>query len=242
MFKKTMISNLSLLLLFSISVNAEDNIEDNKFIEKIESGSVFKVSDLNSDIITQTHTEKQSFYINVISKSYMPSLKLEYNDDSYNNKHYLSASEIELNKDIYSIDVNLKYGDIVSYYTLPSVNNFGLSLGMGLRQYVSDIEYSKDNLREHNNLNFTVPLSYIDLFYNLNDTDTSSIGAYVKESEFNSHSIKDTSIYFKSNLSNVNNLSFIASYSTSNITLSDEKYDQSLIDSSGINIQLKYIY
>lgn len=243
MYKK--ITTLTLLLLFSINANAKDNKnEDNLFIEKIESGSLFKFADLKSDIISQSYIENKSFYFNIISKNYIPNFRLEYNSGSYSNKSGLMSSNVFSDKDISSIDINLKYGDIVSYYTLKNsyYDSFGLNIGLGIRQYAADIKYNTDINKENNQLNSTIPLSYIDLFYSINESNTASIGTYIKESEFNSHSIKDTSIYFKSNIKNVDNLVFLASYSTSNITLSNNLYRDSLIDTSGVNVQLKYFY
>lgn len=247
MFNNTIkICNLGFLILFSLNSYADSAIEEKEenrdFIEKIESGSIFNFADLKSDIISQNYMANKSFYFNIISKDYIPNLKLEYNDGSFSNKSGLNSGNVLSNKDISSIDINLIYGDVVSYYSLKSSTDFGLNLGLGLRQYAGEIEYDTETKTEVRPLNSTVPLSYFDVFYNLSEDDNTKIGTYVKESEFNSHSIKDTSIYFKTNINKVDNLLFIASYSTSNIKLSNSSSSESLIESAGINMQLKYFY
>lgn len=241
--------NLIFFFLFSLNSYAESKKEEKEkeeeslnFIEKIESGSVFNFADLKSDIVSQNYMANKSFYFNIISKDYIPSLKLEYNDGSFSNKSGLNSSNVFSNKDVSSIDINLIYGDVVSYYTLKSSLDFGLNLGLGLRQYAGEIEYETETKTEIRPLNSTVPLYYFDVFYNLSENENTKIGTYVKESEFNSQLIKDTSLYFKTNINKIDNLLFVASYSTSNINLLNSSSNESLIESDGLNMQLKYFY
>lgn len=243
MLKKLLITTA--IGILSFNAIAEENAkekEDEKIIEKIESGSFFKVSDLKSNVFNQIYTQNNSFYFNIISKNILPNLKLEYNNGSYKNKNSISDSNTYINDNISFIDMNLQYGDIVSYYTANSDYNFGANFGVGLRQYVGDIEYSQNEKQIENTINSTVPLSYFDLFYSLDSNSNTSIGTYIKESEFNSNSIKDSGLYFKTALENVDNLVFMASYSKSHISFFGDRDNDSLIESEGLNLQVKYVY
>ncbi len=230
-----------ILLLLPLSAIAEEKIEEKEnFIEKIDSGSLSKVSDVSSDLFNQSYLENKSFYFDITVNKFLPNLKLEYNDGYYNSKRSLN-SDSYINDNISFIDMNLQYGDIVSYYTIKDENNLGVNFGFGLRQYVGNIEYNQNEIDIEQDITSTIPLTYMDLFYELKEKN-SYVGTFIKESEFANENIKDYGVYLKSNIGYVDNLSSIISYSTSSVSFFANDYSGKAIDSEGLNLQLKYVY
>lgn len=230
-----------ILLLLPLSVMAEEKLEEEeKFIEKIDSGSLSKITNLSSDLFNKSYIENTSFYFDITVNKFLPNLKLEYNDGYYNSKKSLN-SESYINDNISFIDMNLQYGDIVSYYTIKNEKNLGVNFGFGLRQYVGNIEYNQNEVEIQQDITSTIPLTYMDLFYELKEKK-SYVGTFIKESEFANENIKDYGIYLKSNIRYVDNLSTIVSYSTSSVSFFANNYSGKAIDSEGLNFQLKYIY
>lgn len=240
--KKTIL--LSSLLIASISSYANEN--DSQMYDDIDAGSVSKVSDVKSG--SESASSKygslgKSFYLDMKSKIGLPNIKLEYTNNTYTTR-YGDTTNTYINNESNLVDVNLQYGDAVSYYTIYSpIKSFGLNLGGGLRQYLGKIEYKDNNFTEKESLNSTIPLTYIDLFYELSQ-NSSYIGFYSKESQLKNDKIQESGIYYKKRISGVDNLNLTASYAFSDISFSKayNANDYSGVETDGINLQLRFSY
>lgn len=245
MFKEILLSAAIGLLSFSaVADETEEDFDEEDIIQKIESGSFFRISDIKSNLLNQNYTKNNSFYFNVISKDMLPNFKLEYNNNKYKNKRTGSSDDIgsfsDSVGDIDSMDMDLQYGDVVSYYT--ASNNLNLDFGVGFRQYFGNIHYNEDKVAFEKSITTTIPLTYLDFYYYLDSTENSSIGTYIKTSELNNGDVNDSGIYFKTYLENIDNMSVIASYSKSNMSLFGNTEKDSSIESAGLNFEVKYYY
>lgn len=224
--------------LISTAAIAEDSL-----YVTIESGAAPKLNNVTAQGTSNSklnyNTIAQSFYLDLKTKVGMPNLKLEYTNNAYST-NYGEVNTNYINNQANFIDVNLQYGDAVSYYTLFADNyNFGMNLGAGLRQYVGQIESSKLGKES---INSTIPLTYVDMFYSLDKDEY--IGFYSKESQLASEKIQESGLYYKNSINKVDNLSFIATYALSNLSFATD-YDASNaagLKTSGLNFQLKLSY
>lgn len=185
------------------------------------------------------NTLAQSFYLDLKTKMGMPNLKLEYTSNAYST-NYGEVNANYINNQANFVDVNLQYGDAVSYYTLFADNyNFGVNLGGGLRQYVGEIETAQLGSES---LNSTIPLTYLDMFYSLDKNEY--VGLYTKESQLATEKIQESGLYYKNNITKVDNLSFIATYALSNLSFADDysANKDAGLKTSGLNFQLKFTY
>lgn len=216
--------------------------EDSLYVE-VESGAAPKLNNVTaqgtSNAKLSYNTIAQSFYMDFKTKMGMPNLKLEYTNNAYST-NYGEVNTNYINNQANFVDVNLQYGDVVSYYTLFAGNyNFGMNLGGGLRQYVGEIESSQAGKES---LNSTIPLTYVDLFYSLDKHEY--LGFYTKESQLATEKIQESGLYYKNNVTKVDNLSFIATYALSNLSFADDynAKNGAGLKTSGLNFQLKFTY
>jgi hypothetical protein len=241
-FKKNILWS-SLLLL---TINAHASNSESSIYNDIDAGSVSKINDVKTPKASdgnQYSVLNKSFYIDMKSKVGMPNLKLEYTNNAYSTR-FSNLPNNYMNNDSNLVDMDLQYGDVVSYYTLFSpYTSFGMNVGAGLRQYIGDFEYRTDNVIEKESLNSTIPLSYIDMFYEVSE-NSAYIGIYNKESQLNKDKIKEAGVYYKKRISGIDNLNFTASYSLSNISFSKayNAHDYSGAETSGLNLQMKFTY
>ncbi len=213
--------------------------------DDIDAGSVSKVNDIksSSSSISNFSLLDKSFYLDMKSKVGLPNIKLEYTNNTYSTK-LNDINNNYINNQPNFIDLNLQYGDIVSYYTLYSpIENLGFNLGAGLRQYIGNIEYQDNNEIEKESLNSTIPLTYIDTFYNIGDR-SQFVGLYTKESQLKNEKIQESGIYYKKKLTGIDNLNFTASYSISSISFSNSynTRNDAGLESNGLNFQLRLAY
>lgn len=224
--------------LLSTAAMAEDSL----YVD-VESGASPKLNNVTaqgtSNAKLSYNTIAESFYLDFKTKVGMPNLKLEYTNNAYST-NYGEVNTNYINNQANFVDVNLQYGDVVSYYTLFAANyNFGVNLGGGLRQYIGEIESSQLGTES---INSTIPLTYLDMFYSLDKHEY--IGLYTKESQLANEKIQESGLYYKNNITKVDNLSFIATYALSNLSLTDDynANNGAGIKSSGLNFQLKFTY
>lgn len=216
--------------------------DDSLYVD-VESGAGPKLNNVTAQGTTNAklsyNTIAQSFYLDFKTKVGLPNLKLEYTSNAYST-NYGEINSNYINNQPNFIDVNLQYGDVVSYYTLFADNyNLGVNLGGGLRQYVGDIESSQ---AEKESLNSTIPLTYIDMFYSFDKNEY--VGLYTKESQLATEKVQESGLYYKNNITKVDNLSFMATYALSNLSFADDykANDGAGIKTSGLNFQLKLSY
>lgn len=215
--------------------------EDSLYVG-VESGAGSKLNNVTAQGANNAklsyNTIADSFYLDLKTKVGLPNLKLEYTSNAYST-NYGEINTNYINNQPNFIDVNLQYGDVVSYYTLFADNyNIGVNLGGGLRQYVGDIE----SAQEKESLNSTVPLTYIDMFYSLDKNEY--VGLYTKESQLANEKVQESGLYYKNNITQVDNLSFMATYALSNLSFANDynASDAAGIKTSGLNFQLKLTY
>jgi len=231
--KTMVIKKICILSLISISLSGYTFANDNNEViyDDIDAGSVSSVSSIKSNAVSNLNLMAQSFYLDFkshIGLIGVPNLKLEYTNNAYTSQQGSSIA-------------SLQYADVISYYTLNSNYKIGANLGGGLRQYIGDIEFSSNN--DYNqSLNDTIPLSYFDLFYPLNEKNE-SVGIYTKGSHFNNNTISESGLYYKRNIKSVDNLSLITSYSISKNYFNTDTIDKAPdMKASGINLQLMLSY
>lgn len=243
---KTIIIGSLLTTICSLSVYADDK-EKAPLYKDVDAGVASNLSSVTSDGLSGNKSNfnlvAKSFYLDLKSNIGMPNFKMEYINNAYSTRYGDTSSSSYINDQPNFVDVNLQYGDVVSYYTLNYNYNWGVNVGGGLRQYLGDVEYrgvEGDVYKE--SLNSTIPLSYVDVFYSLEKDE--SIGLYKKESQLVNQSISESGLYYKRRISQVDNLSFTASYAISNLSFANDynSSNYSAIESSGINLQLKLFY
>lgn len=215
--------------------------EDSLYVD-VESGAGSKLNNVTAQGANNAklsyNTIAESFYLDLKTKVGLPNLKLEYTSNAYST-NYGEINTNYINNQPNFVDVNLQYGDVVSYYTLFADNyNVGVNLGGGLRQYVGDIE----SAQEKESLNSTVPLTYVDMFYSLDKNEY--VGLYTKESQLANEKVQESGLYYKNNITQVDNLSFMATYALSNLSFANDynANDAAGIKTSGLNFQLKLTY
>jgi hypothetical protein len=207
----------------------------------VEGGAASKLSNVTTQGSSKLNynTIAQSFYLDLKTEMGVPNFKLEYTNNAYST-NYGEVNKSYINNQANFVDVNLQYGDVVSYYTLFANDyNVGMNLGGGLRQYMGDIESSQAGKES---LNATIPLSYLDMFYSLDKNEY--IGLYTKESQLATEKIQESGLYYKNNITKVDNLSFIATYALSNLSFADDysAVNGAGLKTSGLNFQLKLSY
>lgn len=222
--------------LFSTFAMADDSMQ-------VESGTASILNNVTAQGASNSkinyNTIAQSFYLDLKTEMGMPNFKLEYTNNAYSN-NYGEVNKSYINNQVNFVDVNLQYGDVVSYYTLFANNyNLGVNLGGGLRQYMGDVESTQAGKES---LNATIPLSYVDMFYSIDKNEY--VGLYTKESQLANENVQESGLYYKNNMTKVDNLSFIATYALSNLSLADDyqaTHDTG-VKSSGLNFQVKLSY
>jgi len=215
--------------------------EDSLYVD-VESGAGAKLNNVTAQGANNAklsyNTIAESFYLDFKTKVGLPNLKLEYTSNAYST-NYGEINTNYINNQPNFVDVNLQYGDVVSYYTLFADNyNVGVNLGGGLRQYVGNIE----SAQEKESLNSTVPLTYIDMFYSFDKNEY--VGLYTKESQLANEKVQESGLYYKNNITQVDNLSFMATYALSNLSFANDynANNDAGIKTSGLNFQLKLTY
>lgn len=237
MFSLKLILPVVITGIMSTAAMADDSLYVN-----VESGAGQKLNNVtaqgNSNAKLNYNTIAQSFYLDFKTKVGLPNLKLEYTSNAYST-NYGEINTNYINNQPNFIDVNLQYGDAVSYYTLFADNyNMGVNLGGGLRQYVGDIE----SAQAKESINATIPLTYVDMFYSLDKNEY--VGLYSKESQLANEKVQESGLYYKNNITKVDNLSFMATYALSNLSLAEDykANNDAGIKTSGLNFQVKFTY
>jgi hypothetical protein len=222
----------------STAVMADDSLYVN-----VESGTATNVNNITAQSASNSKMSynniAQSFYLDLKTRVGMPNFKLEYTSNAYST-NYGEINSNYINNQANFLDVNLQYGDVVSYYTLRADNyDVGVNLGGGLRQYVGEIDSSQMGKESFYS---TIPLTYLDMFYSLDKNEY--VGLYSKGSQLATEKIQESGLYYKNNITNVDNLSFIATYALSNLSLADDykANNDAGIQTNGLNFQLKLSY